>query len=284
LRFNNYTSYSKGINGIIMDISALGGPLAASDFIFKAGNDNNPASWSSIAAVPSINVRSGAGVDGSERVTVIWADNAIQKKWLQITVRATPNTGLAADDVFYFGNAIGETGDSLADAIVNATDVNATRINPHFSINPATITDAYDFDRDTMVNATDVNIARLNQTFSINALRLISLAGIAGSGLTANSVRGSAPEAAADSHNQAVPGLSTTRMAKDRIEIRAKGLPVANQLLETATDLVQGPWEPLPFTLGVDPGQGLWSLPVDPKCSAQFFRLRVEPNRPPGTQ
>jgi len=41
-------------------------------------------------------------------VTLIWADNTIQKQWLEVTVLATVNTGLAAPDVFYFGNAMGK--------------------------------------------------------------------------------------------------------------------------------------------------------------------------------
>ena len=50
------------------------------------------------------------GTGGSDRVTIIWDDNAIEKQWLQVTVKATDNTGLVADDVFYFGNAVGEAG------------------------------------------------------------------------------------------------------------------------------------------------------------------------------
>ena len=51
-------------------------------------------------------------------MTLIWNDNnldnvvdaneAVAKQWLEVTVLATTNTGLAANDVFYFGNAVGE--------------------------------------------------------------------------------------------------------------------------------------------------------------------------------
>lgn len=34
----------------------------------------------------------------------------MKNEWLQVTAKTS--LGLAADDVFYFGNAIGETGDS----------------------------------------------------------------------------------------------------------------------------------------------------------------------------
>jgi hypothetical protein len=55
-------------------------------------------------------------------VTIIWANNAIEKQWLQITVKATANTGLATADVFYFGNAVGEVGNSTVNAAVNGFD------------------------------------------------------------------------------------------------------------------------------------------------------------------
>ena len=44
---------------------------------------------------------------------------------------ATPNTGLAEPDVFYFGNAIGEAGNQPGNAIVNATDEILARNFPH---------------------------------------------------------------------------------------------------------------------------------------------------------
>ena len=66
------------------------------------------------AAPTRITVRPGAGQDGADRITLIWADNAIRNSWLQVTVLATDATGLAANDVFYFGNAVGESGIPLA--------------------------------------------------------------------------------------------------------------------------------------------------------------------------
>ena len=173
--FANYTSYSRGINGVMVDIASLPGTPAAGDFAFKVGNDNTPSGWSAAPAPTSISVRSGAGVNGSDRVTLIWANNAIQKKWLQITVKATAATGLAADDVFYFGNAIGEPGNDPSNAIVNVTDVALTRANPRSPINPAAITFPYDYDRDGLVNVTDTAICRANQTSPITALSLISV-------------------------------------------------------------------------------------------------------------
>ncbi len=43
--FANYTSFSRGINGIMVDILGLKGMPTAADFQFKVGNDDDPAHW-----------------------------------------------------------------------------------------------------------------------------------------------------------------------------------------------------------------------------------------------
>jgi len=103
-----------------------------------------------------------------------WADGAIAGQWLQVTVLATDAPGLVEDDVFYFGNAIGEAGNSPSNAIVNATDEIAARNFQHGPANLAAIDDPFDYNRDRLVNTTDRTIARNNQTGPITALRLIS--------------------------------------------------------------------------------------------------------------
>ncbi len=173
--FANYTSYSRGINGIMVDVSDATDPasITAADFGFRIGNAHSLATWTGATAPTSVTVRLGAGTAGSDRVTIIWANNVIQKQWLEVTVKATANTGLATDDVFYFGNAIGETGNSIVDAIVDATDSYGARNNPHNFLDPATITDAYDFNRDRFVTVTDELYAQNNATNTGSALKLI---------------------------------------------------------------------------------------------------------------
>ncbi len=87
---------------------------------------------------------------------------------------ATANTGLAEPDVFYFGNAIGEAGNSTLNAIVNTTDEMVARNFQHGPINLAAIDDPYDYNRDRLVNTTDRMIARSNQTGPTGMLRLIT--------------------------------------------------------------------------------------------------------------
>jgi hypothetical protein len=121
----NSTGYSRGINGIMVDITGLANPggltLAniGNYFAFKVGPGSNPASWSPGPSPSNVQVRQGAGTDGSSRVTIIWLDDNIQNQWLEVTVLVTPQTGLAAPDVFYYGNL---RGDANNDQAVDATD------------------------------------------------------------------------------------------------------------------------------------------------------------------
>jgi hypothetical protein len=192
----NYTNYSRGINGIMVDIVGLAGrAVTPADFAFKVGNSSDTSQWAPAPAPLSVTVRRGAGANGSDRVTIIWADDdpmtgqrepgAISNQWLQVVVLSNASggsLGLASNDVFYFGNAVGETGDSDEDAKVNATDILAARNHPHLASNPATIYDEYDFDRDGLVNSesADEAIASANQTNFLTALKLITAPATAG--------------------------------------------------------------------------------------------------------
>src|SRR5205085_622824 len=97
--FANYTSYNRGINGLMVDVENLAGTPTAQDFEFAIGNSDDISTWQPLAAVPAISVQPGAGINDSDRISLIWPDFSITKTWLQVTVKATANTGLAnADD------------------------------------------------------------------------------------------------------------------------------------------------------------------------------------------
>jgi VCBS repeat-containing protein len=174
--FRNYTSYVGGINRVAVDINSAFGTVTLADFAFYVGNSNDTSTWQA-APTPTFALQPGAGNRGTDRVMLSWADGAIAGKWLMVRTKSNANTGLAADDVFYFGNAIGESGDNPANALVNATDVIGTRDNPHGPFNPAPMNDRYDFNRDRLVNATDLVIARDHVTSPLTALRLIAPTG-----------------------------------------------------------------------------------------------------------
>ena len=168
--FANYTSYANGINGIVIDVAGLADPGAidATDFTFKLGGDDTPGDWTDAPAPASVDAT-------ANQIILTWDDGAIRNTWLEVTVLVTPDTGLPAADVFYFGNAVGETGNSLDDARVDATDVLLTRQNPRPFFDPAEIDTPYDFNRDRRVDAIDTLIARNNQIWSGTELELIDL-------------------------------------------------------------------------------------------------------------
>ena len=159
--FANYTSYRLGINGIIIDLEGAWSGLDETDFSFRVGNNNFPDTWADAPAPLSISFGERSGADGSDRLTLIWDDGAIENQWLEVKVLANDRTGLAEDDVFYFGNIIGEVGDTTADARVNAIDISGVRNNlsGFFTVG---IDNRFDFNRDGLVNAVDIAIVRNN--------------------------------------------------------------------------------------------------------------------------
>jgi len=181
--FQNYTSYWRGINGIMVDIKNLPDPVGLSDvdFEFRVSNRNNrpanntddPSTWA-MAPRPTISVREDAGTGGSDRVTLIWDDMVIHNQWLQVTVKANATTGLATDDVFYYGSAIGECGDAPGFTFVDGTDFAGTRDNTRDSKNRTPIHDRFDYNRDSVVDKADLAIARDNHTNFLTCLTLFT--------------------------------------------------------------------------------------------------------------
>jgi ELWxxDGT repeat protein len=162
--FANVSSYSKGINGVMIDLAGAHGALSAADFTLQAGLSNMPGNWPAAPAPVSVTVRAGAGAGGSDRVELIWASGAIEKKWLQVVVKANFNTNLAAPYSFIYGSYIGETGfGNLPDALtVDAVDQILTRNSQGISEG---VTNPFDFNRDALVSASDEVIVRNNQGF-----------------------------------------------------------------------------------------------------------------------
>ena len=120
--FANYTSYDKGINGLMVDIAHLQGTPTASDFTFKVGNDSVPAGWATLAATPTVTVRAAVRHGRADRVEITFPDGSVVGQWLQVTVKTGTATGLSANDVLYFGNAPAESGNSATDANVTSAD------------------------------------------------------------------------------------------------------------------------------------------------------------------
>ncbi len=174
----NYTNYSRGLNGIVIDLvnptnlSSLG----ASSFQFATWSDFQSTTPQFVAINPTVTVTTypSGGLNGSDRVKLEFVDNAIQDAWLRVTMLANSNTGLASNDVFYFGNARFDVTPSTSfpsqQVSVNSFDTNAIR--SRLGQNPETISNVFDVDRNGIVNSFDTNAVRANQ--GINSLRAFS--------------------------------------------------------------------------------------------------------------
>jgi hypothetical protein len=201
--FQNYTSFSQGITGIMIDVTNFDGSITRDDYDLRVGNSSDVNSWQPAPEPSQITMYRGFGVDGSIRLELIWDSNVIQNEWLQVTLKANENTGLVDDDVFYFGNAIGETGNSPTNTIVDATDELNVQ-NNHTSA--ATLTNIYDINRDKVVDAADDLIVHNNYSGSSPLILFTAPGGIhgAGSGLENDSIA-SATESTAGLGVQSVP-------------------------------------------------------------------------------
>lgn len=149
--FENYTSYSKGINGVVVDLWGLGREATVDDFSFKMGNDDFPDEWDIAPDPVQVITELGEGAFGSDRVWLIWENEAIKNIWLQ--VKAPAFTGCEGEDgfTFYFGNIIGETGSG--DSSVNFLDLLDFRGD---YLKSADIENVSDFDRSGFVNTIDL--------------------------------------------------------------------------------------------------------------------------------
>ena len=89
-------------------------------------------------------------------------------------VLATSNTNLSEADLFYFGNAVGDTGagNLLNVVLVDEIDEAAVQENLYGESDLTTIDNGYDFNRDGLVNENDQRIVRNNRQDSQTGLRL----------------------------------------------------------------------------------------------------------------
>jgi len=174
--FDNVSNYSRGINGVVLDIAGLtASSLSASDFIFRvapAGTRGNvlanPSSWPSIPSpliptipTPSISVTAGTATDPG-RVRLEWPDNVIQNTWLQIIVKANPSTtGLSSPQTFYMGHALADVnGATGADVAYRVLSNDLTAVQQGISANVVSVNDVRDVNKDRRILSSDYNFVQ----------------------------------------------------------------------------------------------------------------------------
>ena len=173
--FANYTSFVHGLNGIIIDVQRLASTtLDESSFELRAGNTRDPSTWP-LADSPAITVRPGAGEDNSDRITLVWANDTLTNTWLEVTLKAGDATGLQKNDVFFFGNAIGDVGRGNLPGVVLVDGVDRATVRQNRSdVIPAAIDSPFDINRDGLVNNADLAIVRQNRRNFLSGLVLLT--------------------------------------------------------------------------------------------------------------
>lgn len=165
---SHYSNYIRGINGLVVDVANLVATPTASDFAFATWDGSAPAGFTPLAASPTVTVIPAGGSAGSTRLKIEFADNAVRNTWLRVTVLAGVGTDLAANDVFYFGNAVGDmfNVETVNPNIVrvNATDTGRVRQNQSPNPNSVNVDNLFDLNKDGRVNATDTGLVRQNQS------------------------------------------------------------------------------------------------------------------------
>ena len=172
--FGNYTNYSLGLNGVVVDVAGLPASttdvemLASLQFSQWDGISATGFTGLSLAAVPTVSILTGSGTGGSTRVRITFPDNTVENTWLRIVVVANAQTGLASNDVFYFGNVIGDLGvgntaGSSGRIRVSIQDTTAVRDNQSPLPDSVDVTNIYDLNRDGRVSVQDTAVVRNNQ-------------------------------------------------------------------------------------------------------------------------
>ncbi len=288
--FANYSSFSKGINGVMVDVAELPLPhqISLDDFEFRVGASDDPASWVLAPNPTFISVEAAAGTVGTHRIMLEWANNVIQNQWLQVTLLANGDTGLASNDVFYFGNSMGDSGNSTANAQVDISDEAGARNNPRNFLNPAPVDFVYDYNRDGKVDVSDENLARLHASNFLTAPRLLDLTGVGAAGFDRASVSRPSLGSGGDGINDG-PGLVIRRSDRDgELIIETMAIPQGDLRLQYSTQLGANDWKDLEEDATSVPGDSLEkkSWRIRPSESQVIYRLilgagrEAERNRP----
>jgi ELWxxDGT repeat protein len=161
--FQNVTGYSRGINGVMVDLTTRYAFFDDVRFKFDVGTGGERGTWAPAPEPLSITRRTDHLPLDIARMTIIWPDGAIKNKWLRVTAEATFEGNVVDTDVFYFGNLVGETNDLR----VTATDYSRTRAA--VPTRGAGVDNPFDHNRDGFVNVLDTNIVRGNLFATLDA-------------------------------------------------------------------------------------------------------------------
>ncbi|MEQ1826240.1 MAG: PA14 domain-containing protein [Pirellula sp.] len=156
--FANVINYTRGINGVVLDIAGLASnSISAGDLSVRvsptgASGVVSPGSWQA-APTPTVFVTPGTSTQPA-RVRLEWADLAIQNCWLQIIVQANANTGLVNREVLYLGHAFAELSGQEP---YRVTAVDLSMVQTAISVAIVGVSDVRDINKDRRVTAVDLS-------------------------------------------------------------------------------------------------------------------------------
>lgn len=164
LGYNNVINTARGINALAFDINGLANPgaLSAADFVFQMSPQgafdevaNPPAGWASAPAPVAVSVTPGS----PDRVQIQWANNAIENRWLRVTISANANTGLVVPRTYYLGHLRGETTADGTAYTVAFADITPIRAAVGTTVDSSSIAD---IDKNGTVSFADISAMRSN--------------------------------------------------------------------------------------------------------------------------
>lgn len=160
LTYANLINSSRGINGIGFNISGTGNAAAitAADFVFEVSqipfSSGNPT-WIPAPAPASVVVTPGT----PDQIVVSWNNNDIANRWLKVTVLGNANTGLAANEVYYIGHLLGESGPAVPTYTVAFADITPIRAGIGSTVGSES---PLDIDKNGTVAFADISAMRAN--------------------------------------------------------------------------------------------------------------------------
>jgi hypothetical protein len=166
---SNFINSSHGLTGLAFDIQNLASSSdpTADDFVFQMSPQGsfseilNPAqSWPLAPAPSSVSTSALSEPDNVSRISIEWANNQIENRWLRITVKANENTGLMQPHLYYIGHLRGETtGADGASYTVSFSDIIAIRQAVGTQADAGS---TVDIDKNGIVSFSDISAMRNN--------------------------------------------------------------------------------------------------------------------------
>jgi subtilisin-like proprotein convertase family protein/subtilisin family serine protease len=181
LTFDNLTNNTTGINGLIFHIDFLASDsLGPDDFVFRVSPtgafieaDHPPDSWQIAPAPSSITVNSIS--DERSQVVIQWPNNAIQNRWLSVSILPNQNTGLEVGETFFLGHLLGEVNGQLSNGIYVVSNADAALISNSVNGASVPVSSIKDLNKDGFITVADI-LAML-PGIGANRLRNITIPG-----------------------------------------------------------------------------------------------------------